>query len=73
MQLDIGGTVAKCLSCDSKEFASLRPYTAGRKDRLVCVRCWEEVFYEDLRSQIFKRAIAIRSAPITHRERSPIG
>jgi hypothetical protein len=62
MQLDIGGIVAKCFSCGSKEFASLRPNAADRSDRLVCVRCCTEVVYEDLLSQIARTAIGRRSA-----------
>ena len=72
MQLDIGGIVAKCFSCGSKEFASLRPNTAGRRDRLACVRCWTEVLYEDLLSQIARAAIARRSAPHTDKRRSQV-
>ena len=60
MQLDISGTVAKCFSCGSREFASLRPNSADRSDRLACVRCCTEVVYEDLLSQMYRTAIANR-------------
>jgi hypothetical protein len=62
MQLDIGGIVAKCFSCGSNEFASLRPNAADRSDRLACVRCCAELVYEDLLSQIARTAIVRRSA-----------
>lgn len=72
MQLDMGGIVAKCFSCGSKEFASLRPNTADRSDRLACVRCCTEVVYEDLLSQIARTAIVRRSAPHRDMRRSQI-
>jgi hypothetical protein len=72
MQLDIGGIVAKCYSCGSKEFASLLPNAADRSDRLACVRCCTEVVYEDLLSQIGRTAIGRRSALHTQARRSQI-
>jgi hypothetical protein len=63
MQLDIGGTVAKCFSCGSKEFASLRPSVADGSDRLACVQCCTEVAYDDLLSQIYRTAYPIGSTP----------
>jgi hypothetical protein len=73
MQLDIGGIVAKCFSCGSNEFASLRPTAADRSDRLACVRCCSEVVYEDLLSQIDNAAIARRRGPNTNTARPQIG
>ena len=73
MQLDIGGIVAKCFSCGSKEFASLRPHAPHGNDRLACVRCCSEVVYEDLLSQVARTAIGRRSLPHadTRRSQSP--
>jgi len=70
MQLDIGRIAAKCFSCGSKEFESLRPNAADRSDRLACVRCCTEVVYEDLLSQIARTAIGRRSASHTDTRRS---
>ena len=72
MQLDMGGIVAKCFSCGSKEFASLLPNAADRSDRLACVRCCTEVVYEDLLSQIARTAIGRRSARYTDTRRPQI-
>ena len=72
MQLDMGGIVAKCFSCGSKEFASLRPNAGDRCDRLACVRCCTEVVYEDLLSQIARTAIRRRGAPYRDMRRSQI-
>jgi hypothetical protein len=72
MQLDIGGIVAKCFSCGSKEFASLLPNAAHRSDRLVCVRCCSEVVYEDLLSQVARTALGRRSAAYAATRRSQI-
>jgi hypothetical protein len=72
MQLNIGGIVAKCYSCGSNEFASLRPNAADRGDRLACVRCCTEVLYEDLLSRIARAAIVRRSAPKHDTGRSQI-
>jgi hypothetical protein len=72
MQLDMGGIVAKCFLCGSKEFASLRPNAADRSDRLACVRCCSEVVYEDLLSQVARTAIGRRSAAHTQTRRSLI-
>jgi hypothetical protein len=70
MQLDIGGIVAKCFSCGSKEFASLRPHAAHGHDRLACVRCCSEVVYEDLLSQVARTAIGRRGASFADGRRS---
>lgn len=72
MQLDIGGIVAKCFSCGSKEFASLRPNATERSDRLACVRCCSEVVYEDLLSQVARAAIGRRAASHMDTRRSQI-
>jgi hypothetical protein len=73
MQLDIGGIVAKCFLCGSKEFESLRPSAHNRSDRLACVRCCTEVVYDDLLSQIGRAAIAKRRGLTQHVRRSHIG
>jgi hypothetical protein len=66
MQLDIGGTTAKCFSCGSKEFEPLVPNAGTRHDRLACVHCSTEVLYEDLVAQIARAAIARWSGAAHH-------
>jgi hypothetical protein len=61
MQISIGGITAKCFSCGNEEFVPLQPRPDARPDRLVCDCCCHEVFYDDLRSQIGRTAVAQRN------------
>jgi hypothetical protein len=60
MQISIGGITAKCFSCGNEDFVSLQPRPDVPADRLVCDCCCHEVFYDDLRSQIGRTAVAQR-------------
>jgi hypothetical protein len=62
MQISIEGITAKCFSCGNNEFVALQPRPDALPDRLACDCCCDEVFYDDLRSQIARTAIAERTA-----------
>jgi hypothetical protein len=60
MRINIAGITAKCFACGNEDFVPLRPQPDAPGDRLACECCCSEVFYDDLRSQIGRSALAQR-------------
>jgi hypothetical protein len=63
---EIGGILAKCLSCGNHDFAPLGAHPRNKADRLACTECCTEVAFDDLRAQIGRTAIT-RSAVVSPR------
>jgi len=58
MHIEVGGISAKCFVCGNNDFESLRPRPDEPSDKLACIGCCTEFFYDDLLSHVGRTAIA---------------
>lgn len=56
MRFRIGGTFAKCRTCEGEDFYPAFPLTPDRRDVMICVRCESQAVYAELVTEPRERA-----------------